>query len=273
MRLTPIALPPILSPHIHAMWVFESDVGLPSDDSRVVVPNGRAKLIIPWRNGLMATCNGISCHHHEGNALLIGLWDTPTVIGSEPKPTVSIGVEFTVTGFCRFFDNPARELTQRIEPIGNVLGAPGDRLVRRVMSANSTQEAVQIVQHFLLQRFRSLSRSGSTVVDEALRLMIASDLRMDVYDLEQRTGYSRRHLATLFKRDIGFAPKRIQSIMVFERMVRALHHHRSVEQLRDDALDLFYDQSHFIRHFKQFAGESPQRFAEMENEFGRIFYR
>lgn len=273
MRLSPVALPASLEPFVHAMWVFESDDGLPSGDARVVVPNGRAKLIVPWRNGLSAEGGGRRQTHREGDVVLIGLWDAPTVISSAPEPTVSIGIEFTPNGLCRFVASPANELSQRIEPIGHVLGAAGDRLVSRVMAAATVGEAVDVVRAFLAERFRLVSRPQALLVDEALRLMTASGFRMDGRELERRMGYSGRYLVALFQRDIGLSPKRLNSILAFERLYRSFSNHRSVENLRADALDLFYDQSHFIRHFKQFAGVSPGRFAEMDNEFGRIFYR
>ncbi len=255
------------------MWIFESAVGLPGGDARVVVPNGRAKLIIPWRNGLTAHGAGQLQDYGEGQGVLIGLWDAPTVISSAPVPTVSIGVEFTSSGFSRFFSAPASELTQRIEGLGNALGAQGDRLLRRVMEAETKEAAARLVATFLCERFESTGRGETRITDEALRLMAASGYRMDMRDLERRMGYSARYLAALFQRDIGFAPKRLSSILAFERLYRAFSQHRSVDLLRDDALDIFYDQSHFIRHFKQFTGESPTRFAEANNEFGRIFYR
>lgn len=273
MRLTPIPLPDHLRPHVHALWVFESDVGLPSGDARIVVPNGRAKLIVPWRNGLTAEGGGRRQSHAEGDALLIGLWDIPTVISSAPVPTVSIGVEFTPGGLCRFIDTPISDLECRIEPIGNVLGAVGDRLASRLAEAPDKRAAVALVLSFLDDRFHALKRPNLFVADEAIRLMTASGFRADIGELERRLGYSRRHLLDLFRRDVGMSPKRLNSVLAFERLYRQFGQHQSAALLRDEALDLFCDQSHFIRHFRQFTGMTPGKFSELGNEFGRIFYR
>jgi len=273
LRLIPIFLPDHLRPHVHAMWVFESATGLPSGDARIVVPNGRAKLIIPWRNGLTAEGQGRRQVHPEGNAVLIGVWDKPTVISSTQEPTVSIGIEFVPGGLRRFVDVPIGDLEQRIEPIGNVLGALGDRLARQVAAAETIREAVDLVSRFLDDRFRALNRPSRLASDEAIRLMVASGFKVEVGDLERQLGYSRRHLLTLFQRDVGMAPKRLISILAFERLYRAFSQHRSTALLRDDALDVFYDQSHFIRHFRRFTGTTPSHFADLGNEFGRLFYR
>ncbi|ACA16206.1 transcriptional regulator, AraC family [Methylobacterium sp. 4-46] len=273
MRLTILALPAPIRPWIHQMWIFESPCGLPASDLRVVVPNGRAKLIVPWRNGLTAEGGGRRRCHAEGDAVLIGQWDAPTVISSAPVPTVSIGVEFTPAGLSRFLTLPLGELTQAIEPVGNVLGRSGDRLRRRLAEAASAEEAARVLRAFLVARCLATDRRGPGLADEALRLMAASGYRMDVATLEARTGYSRRHLAAVFRRDVGLAPKRLGSVLAFEQLYRAFSRHGSAERLRDDALDRFCDQSHFIRQFRRFAGIAPGRFAELGNEFGQIFYR
>lgn len=53
MRLSTVVPHPELRPFIHHFWVFESDQGLPDGDARVVVPNGRHKLIVPYHNALL----------------------------------------------------------------------------------------------------------------------------------------------------------------------------------------------------------------------------
>ena len=50
MQLTRIKPHPEIAPFIDRFWVFRSPIGLPSGDARVV-PNGRQKLVVPWRNG------------------------------------------------------------------------------------------------------------------------------------------------------------------------------------------------------------------------------
>jgi hypothetical protein len=44
---------------IHHFLVFESERALPANDLRVEVPNGRPKLIVPFRNGLTASATSI----------------------------------------------------------------------------------------------------------------------------------------------------------------------------------------------------------------------
>ncbi len=273
MRLRTLAPPPDAAPWIHHYWVFESVSGLPEGDLRVVVPNGRPKLIVPWRNGLTAEGAGRRQHSPTGEPILIGLWETPTVISSSREPTVTIGVEFTPVGLRRFLDLDLHELTGGILPATDVLGRDGREFARQVREAETVENAVAVVSRFLTARLGTQADPGPSLVDHAVHLMAGSGFRMEVSELEARMGYSRRYLSVLFQREVGLPPSRLQAILAFERLYRSFSRTRSVQELRDDALDLFCDQSHFIRHFRRFTGLPPTRFAEASNEFGLIFYR
>lgn len=273
MRLTTVQPRAEIAPWIHHFWVFESGIGLPAEDARIVVPNGRPKLIVPWRNALIAKGAGATQTSPEGEIVVIGIWDQPSILSSPTAETVTIGVEFRPNGLARFFDMDLDALYQRIVPLEEGLGAEGFRLAKRIDSADSIEEAVELVQLFLLSRLRIASERGRSEVDEAFRMMVRSGFTAEITAIADHLGCSRRHLQDLFRRRVGLTPKRVQSILAFESVYRKFSQNKDERLLRDEALDVWFDQAHFIRTFRQFTGHSPGRFAELENEFGRIFYR
>lgn len=244
---------------------------MPQGDLRVVVPNGRHKLIVPWRTPLTAASSTFSQTNGEGDAVIIGLWEQPTTLSSLPQETVTIGVEFLPHGLGRFFPDVGA-FTQRIVPVRDALDAAGRELSARVMEQRTPEAAAHVVGRFLVERFRRTQRH-EPVVDAALRLLAESGYTMQINELEARMGYSRRYLHALFVERVGLSPKRLTSVMAFERLYRRFSQDKSAVALRDEALDVYADQSHFIRHFKRFTGFSPGAFADLSNEFGRIFYR
>lgn len=209
----------------------------------------------------------------EGEIVLIGIWDQPSILSSPLEETVTIGVEFRPNGLARFFDADLNTLYQQIIPIDQWLGIEGARLASRVNSAASAKEAVGLVQGFLVERFRAVGRPRRNEVDEAMRLMVQSGYASDIADIAEALGCSRRHLQNLFRSRVGLTPKRVQSILAFEAVYRKFSQEKDERLLRDEALDVWFDQAHFIRVFQQFTGHSPGRFADLSNEFGRIFYR
>ncbi|SMD20069.1 DUF6597 domain-containing transcriptional factor [Rhizobium sp. RU36D] len=273
-------IPPhaVIAPYIHHFWVFDAPAGLPAMDARVVVPNGRAKLIVPWRNGLTARAMPTSTrkpgrHSPEGEIVLVGLWDQPTTLSSTAGRTVTIGVEFTPTGLAHFIRQDLHEIFLEIAPVDALLGKLGEKLARRVAEADTATAAVALVHAFLIDRALENGPSPDPIVQAAMRTMAASGFSIPIEHLADRMDCSRRHLQTLFLRQVGMTPKKLQSVMAFERLYRRYAGHRDLRMLREDALDHFYDQAHFIHTFRRFTGHAPSAFAELDNEFGRLFYR
>lgn len=95
---------------------------------------------------------------------------------------------------------------------------------------------------------------------------------VSIKEIETQTGYSKRYLDMLFKEHVGVSPKRLASIARFQIFYELWAKGKSKTFFKDDLYTYYYDQSHFIKEFKRFTGFTPQRFAEINNEFGRIFY-
>ena len=43
--------------------------------------------------------------------------------------------------------------------------------------------------------------------------------------------------------------------------------------MKNDFYDFYYDQSHFMKEFKRFTGQSYSGFDSKTNDFGKLFYR
>src|SRR5258707_13392450 len=65
-----------LSPYVALIWVFESSFGVPLADSRIIVPDGRAKIIVPYRNSLCAAVNTGLLNAKEHQIFLVGIRGT-----------------------------------------------------------------------------------------------------------------------------------------------------------------------------------------------------
>ncbi len=58
MKLLRFEPHPSLKGYIQKLWVFESDHRVPNEDLKLIVPNGLAKLTIPYKNGISSFVNG-----------------------------------------------------------------------------------------------------------------------------------------------------------------------------------------------------------------------
>ena len=92
-----------LSPYVAFIWVFESSFGVPLADSRIIVPDGRAKIIVPYRNALCAAVNTRLLNAKEHQIFLVGIQSNPTTITSTATDTGTIGMELTPKGLYHLF--------------------------------------------------------------------------------------------------------------------------------------------------------------------------
>ena len=79
----------------------------------------------------------------------------------------------------------------------------------------------------------------------------------------ERAGISRRHFERLFNHYVGVSPKNYCQIRQFEMSSRELLYEKNESSLTMVGCDSgYYDQSHFIRHFKEYTTYTPRRFQE-----------
>ncbi len=262
----------LLKSYIEKMWVFESSGKLPSDDLKLVVPNGNIKLCIFSVNGITASVNGKKVTSKEGSMNLTGITDVPVHLDAEKDiSTQTIGIEFSPKGAYRFFHFNLNEIKNHIFQFDDVLGAVGKQLEEEVINAASVGKKIDIVQQFLIRQL--MQNSGDLIFEFCVDKIIVSKGQITVKDLEKKTGYSSRWLNMKFTDKIGISPKNFSSIIRFGEYYRAFTAGNLPEMIKNEFYDHYYDQSHFIKNFKHFTGLSPSGIERSPNDFGRKFYQ
>ncbi len=260
-----------LSPYVAFMWVFESSFGVPLADSRIIVPDGRAKIIVPYRNAVCAAVNTRLLNAKEHQIFLVGIQGNPTTIASTATDTGTIGVELTPNGLYHLFQLSMHEITNRMVSFEEVFGPQGARLQNRIGDAEDPQEKVMLLQTALTHLLQK-NEKEYLLLDHTLDLIARTHGLIRVQELEAQTGYTRRYLDMLFKEHVGVSPKSLASILRFQELYQVWAQQKSPTFFRNNLYTYYYDQSHFIKEFKRFTGFTPQKYHEIANEFGRAFY-
>ena len=261
-----------LQPYIDSIWIFESDFGVPTTSSRVVVPNGKAKIIIPYKNALFANRQTSSEEREEGKIHFVGLWDESVVISSYTSETGTIGIELTPKGAYRFLRLSLHELTNQIHTFDEVYKKEGENLQNLIAETSDVFSKVECIQQFLLNKLIA-SDQHNTIVDFVTDAIIKNKGLITIKELEKKTGYSKRYLSLLFNDYIGVSPKTFSAIIRFQEFYKLWAIYPDSEFYKSELYHFYYDQSHFIKEFKRFSGYAPKKYADMDNEFGRIFYK
>jgi len=263
---------PLLKNHIEKIWVLESSGKIPIEDLKIIVPNGRIKLIIPFRNGFYRLINGSYEISKEQQINFVGASDAVSIIDfDKDEPSGTIGIEFALSSAYKFFGFPQNEVRNKMFSIEDVLGLLGKNVQDKIIKCVTIEQKVELIQQFLI---KLISKSDNdNIFDYCIDKIKSSTGRITINQLEKETGYTRRRLHMKFQEKIGISPKTLCSITRFTHVYQMLANNPDEVLLNKTFYNLYYDQAHFIKEFRRFTGLPPSTFEKKINDFGKIFYK
>lgn len=272
IRFQNIDILPQLKGHIKKIWAFESAELLPGNDLKLIVPNERLLLLMPFRNGLIGRKGDKLYTASENKIALVGMSDTPSVINSQTDgPTGSIGVELCPASAYRFLRVKLNDIKSQVYYMTDVLGKSAKIIEHQMEEKESVVDKARLLQQFLFTLFTQ--KDADPLFEYCIRQIEVSKGKITVQQLERKAGYSSRWLNMKFDEKIGLSPKTLSSIVRFQQYYQAIIW-KPVEFLRaKDFYHQYYDASHFIKDFKRFTGMSPTKIITEKNEFGKLFYQ
>lgn len=181
------------------------------------------------------------------------------------SPYPLLFVEFYPGGLCRFTREKQSGLADLVLSLGDV---------NRPFLARAT-EALEQCGGDLDAFFQSLDgilldslcgREPPSALSEAVALLRAANGALSVRELSARTYYSERHLNRLFTEHLGLGAKQFGRLLRVNRAARVLGSGaHSLSVLAQDTG--YFDQSHFIRDFREVCGVTPREYLANLSEF------
>lgn len=161
-------------------------------------------------------------------------------------------------------------LLDRVVPLVSVTNAlpPTELLQRELNPETRIQLAVKWIEEILIpKRYDEVSRIA-VITDQ----IIEQKGLADIESIAQLNGITRRHVEREFKRIIGLTPKYFSRIIQFSYIFEAMraNDHGWVDVALNSG---YFDQSHFIRNFKAFTGESPSQYGFDKQNLANFFLR
>lgn len=152
---------------------------------------------------------------------------------------------------------PNSDLVNGSYELSHIFGSEYNFVNEQMFEAPSTDEKIKVADNFLSALWRASSKDP---IYECIRLMLQYEGNVDLDELRALTGLSVKQFERRFKAVAGFPPKFYSRIMRFQGTKRkyASGKFRTLSEL-SHACD-YYDQSHFIREFKEFSGMQANHF-------------
>ena len=165
-----------------------------------------------------------------------------------------MGVYFRAAGARAFTRLPPCELADRIAPLDEVWGRAAFRMEEQLHASASDDDRVRVFEAGLLAQLLAPSRARlHRIAEEILR----DGGTRPIADLAFAAGVSRQHLTRVFREEIGVTPKLYARLARFRTALAW-----PGKDWAQTAADLgYFDQSHLIADFRQFAGLTPAALA------------
>jgi AraC-like DNA-binding protein len=191
-------------------------------------------------------------------SFVTGLWDGPALT-EHAGYQHGIEVNLTPLGAHRLLGLPMHHLANAVVHLDDVLGAEVARLAERLHEAPDWAARFDVLDAAFAARLAD-ARPVSPGVAWAWGRLLATHGAVTVAALTGELGWSRRHLGAQFREQIGLPPKLLGRILRFDRVVALLRSHDPDRWAEVAHGCGYYDQSHFNRDFRQFAGATPSDF-------------
>lgn len=248
----------MLRPYIKDFYFYEADSSTNYED--VVFPSGNMEVIFNLGDGNWQS-------KQDGRFITtppIELWGQitePLSIRSLGKNRM-MGIRFYTYSAAYFFDEKVSELNDQIQHAADLFGPSLSDLYQQLLNTNDLDQRVRYIEAYLLQRLQLSGKKHDKIrfigqVVNSLKDNCTSDKIMEI---SKRANVSTRYLNMLFTQYTGLPPKLFCKINRFQYSLAMVN--TNEEKLTDVAYASgYFDQSHFIREFKQFTGLTPNAFA------------
>ena len=245
---------PALRPYVTAYTGYRQEAAPPSTHQGVASPHLTFLLCLDGRVHLLANADR-SKPPGDFAAMVGGLHDAPARI-AQGDPQTGVQLRLTWRGARALLGLPAGELAGDTVDLAALLGRRAATLLDRLASASSWQARFALLDAELM-RLAASGRGERGVRPEvgyAWDRLEETGGNLRIEELAAEVGWSRRHLAELFRAESGLAPKAAARVIRFERARdRLLAPGRPA--LADVAAESGYvDQSHLARDFRDLAG-------------------
>ncbi|MFM1652236.1 DUF6597 domain-containing transcriptional factor [Brevibacillus sp. B_LB10_24] len=233
-----------LESYVACYWTLDTRA---SEKIRVhrIIPDGCVDIIF---DGKASSCST--------GAFAVGLMTAYETINLTTNQSL-FGIRFFSDSARRLLRYPVSALSGYHVYLEELWGSEARFIVEEVGSAHDVSEMIERVEAALFQLLRQHESQADPLLLSAVQHMYASQGMISVRVLADKLGYNERKVRRIFQKELGVSPKELSDIIRFQSVLQELQK-GPPSRLTDIALKYgYYDQPHFIHHFKRFYGLSP----------------
>ncbi len=260
MEFRKILPSPVLQPFVRYYWVFdvaESDVPF----SQLLFPFGSFELIFNLTNAPDMRYVGECLEFKQPDIIYLGQFTKPFILNFTQR-SHSIGVSLYPWVGNLLFDTPANVFKNRVTFVESICNS--DFLYEKLKEKTNETDCIKQLELFLSEKFTR--NKPDNLVLSISKSIISNSSNDELINTLSTIGVTRRRIEQRFLESTGLTMGFFIRKIRFQKAVHLLKNQMKKNLTQVGLETGYFDQSHFIREFKSFAGITPKDFLKHQSE-------
>lgn len=265
MHYESFAPAPSLQNLVKEYWVFENDD--PSTHTQKIVPDGYSEIIVHYGDPYQINLSGT---WKSQSKMLFSSQISKFFFLQNTGTSGMIGIKLHPTAFYQLFQVDVSSLTDRVVDLNKILSEDLSDLTSVQNQELPIAQRVKLVESWLLKQSTQLFPQAK--VNQCITDIFNTHGMIDMEQLASNVDLSTRQLERLFKKVVGLTPKFYCRIIRFNYVFEVMKNQND-SWIRTALQSGYFDQSHFIKNFKEFTGEEPSNYGFDEINLANFFLK
>lgn len=177
-----------------------------------------------------------------------------------------IGIVFNPLGINHFLEQPLQEtLTSDIGVFSN-FGDEFNTVLSQAYLENQIEKKVALLDDFFEKKRCSFEEP---ILKKAIGEIIISNGGIKVSELSEKLNVNRKTLLRIFYKHTLMSVEEYRKMVMFRQAFNYFQQNKATTNLTEVALfSMYYDQAHFIKHFKSITKETPNTLLSKVSHLG-----
>ncbi len=252
---------------VRSYWMVDSQ-GETEIHREKIIPDGFPELIVHYKEPYRINLDGK--WQLQSQKLIAGQISNHFYLENTGETGV-FGIKLQPWSLKYLFNISMKNLRDKVIEMPDAIGEQIEPLLdiatAKIPFEEKTEQSDQWWRHLLAAK-----AYPEPAGEKAAKLILDTNGGVVIGDMLRMAQLSERGLERYFGNHIGLSPK------FYSRIIRFAYIFKLVQRPGFQWADIsylagFYDQSHFIKNFKEFTGEEPSRYAFEEANMANLFLR
>lgn len=251
---------------VECYWILQSNGDFMPVPDRLI-PGGRVELMFNLGEPAQWLMQpGETCGSTMQGAFIMGQRNKIFYAQGNGKAHI-IGLRFKPGGLAAFTNMPVSALLNSVVQAEDIFGAGINNWPALLFEETEHTGKITLLERLLQQAIQG-HPVDKAIMQYAMHMLRSSDDTTNIKTICDATGWYYKKLERLFLKNTGYTPKYYGKITRFNKALRLMQGNSTLTHVCYECN--YFDQSHFIKDFYQFAGMAPKQFKQADNRIASL---